>query len=234
MLKEISTQTYAEPQAALTAYLESLLRPELPAAVPPAVLEPAKLMVAPAPEPEPQPEIAHPEPTILIAVASGVLPPATLALPCASGVPGWAQTPFQCLLFKIAGLTLGIPLAKLNGITPWSPAITPMPGHSPVFLGLLPHLGRHVKVMDTPQIVMSKQTSPTEQHYIVLIADGEWGLACEAVSEVVTLHPDQVRWRTAQGIRPWLAGIVKDRMCALLDADELAALLASGEAQSGH
>ena len=215
MLKEISTQTYAEPQAALAAYLESLLRPEQPATALPAVPEPTE--PATSPVPEPQPEVVHIEPTVLI-----------------EGAPGGAQAPFQCLLFKTAGLTLGIPLAKLNGITPWSPAITPMPGHSPSFLGLLPHLGRHVKVMDTAQVVMSKQTSPAEQHYIVLIAGGEWGLTCESVSEVVTLQPDQVRWRTAHGIRPWLVGIVKDRMCALLDADELATLLTTGEAQSGH
>lgn len=204
MLKEISTQTYAEPQVALTAYLESLLRPELPATAPSAAPEPEK--------PAAQPETIHIEPAGLI-----------------EGTPGWAQAPFQCLLFNTAGLTLGIPLAKLNGITPWSPAITPMPGHSPSFLGLLPHLGRHVKVMDTAQVVMSKQTSPTEQHYIVLIAGGEWGLTCESVSEVVTLQPDQVRWRSPQGTRPWLAGTVVDRMCALLDADGLAALLGAGE-----
>jgi purine-binding chemotaxis protein CheW len=215
MLKEISTQTYAEPQVALTAYLESLLRPEMPAAAPPAVSEPAKLTTEPAPEP--QHEVAHAEPTVFL-----------------EGAPAWAQAPFQCLLFKTAGLTLGIPLFKLNGITPWSSSITPMPGHSPSFLGLMPHLGRQVKVVDTSQIVMSKQTSPPEHHYIVLIAGGEWGLACESVSEVVTLHPDQVRWRTALGVRPWLAGIVKDRMCALLEADDLATLLATGEAQSGH
>lgn len=81
---------------------------------------------------------------------------------------------------------------------------------------------------------MPKQKSSTEHHYIVLIAGGEWGLTCESVSEVVTLNPDQVRWRTALGIRPWLAGMVKDRMCALLDADELATLLVTGEQQSGH
>lgn len=218
MLKEISTQTYAEPQAALTAYLESLLRPELPATAPPAALEPTEPATAPAPEPQPEAD-HHAEPAVFLV---------------GEGAPGWAQTPFQCLLFKTAGLTLGIPLFKLNGITPWSSSITPMPGHSPSFLGLLPHLGRQVKVVDTSQVVMPKQTSSTEHHYIVLIAGGEWGLTCESVSEVVTLHPDQVRWRTALGIRPWLAGIVKDRMCALLDADELAALLATGEQQSGH
>jgi purine-binding chemotaxis protein CheW len=215
MVKEISTQTYAEPQTALTAYLESLLRPELLAAAPPAALAPTEPATAPAPEPRPEADRA--EPTVFV-----------------EGVPGWAQAPFQCLLFKTAGLTLGIPLFKLNGITPWSSAITPMPGHSPSFLGLLPHLDRQVKVVDTSQVVMPKQTPSTEHHYIVLIAGGEWGLTCESVSEVVTLHPDQVRWRTAPGIRPWLAGIVKDRMCALLDADELVTLLTTGEQQLGH
>lgn len=207
MLKESSTQTYAEPQAALAAYLESLLRPGLPVTAPAAELAPTEPAAAPAPELKP--EIAHTEPTVSV-----------------EKVPGWEQAPFQCLLFKIAGLTLGIPLFMSSGIMPWSSSITPMPGHSPAFLGLLPHLGRQVKVVDTAQVVMPKQTSSTEHRYIVLIAGGEWGLTCELVSEVVTLYPDQVRWRTGSGTRPWLAGIVKDRMCALLDADELATLLA--------
>ncbi len=210
MLKEISTQSYAEPQAALTAYLESLLRPELPVTKPSVAPQPTEVATAPAPEPPPA--IAPAEPKIFV-----------------EAMPDWMQAPFQCLLFKTAGLTLGIPLFKLNGITPWSSSITPMPGHSPSFLGLLPHLGKQVKVIDTAQVVMPKQKSSTEHRYIVLIADGEWGLTCESVSEVVTLNPDQVRWRSPQGVRPWLAGMVKDRMCALLDADGLAALLGSGE-----
>ncbi|MEO6696980.1 MAG: chemotaxis protein CheW [Gammaproteobacteria bacterium] len=206
MLKETLPPVFAEPQAALTVYLESLLRSAPAAAEPQVIQEPAEAATASTPEPQAD----HAEPAAFV-----------------EGTPAWAQAPFQCLLFKTAGLTLGIPLFKLNGITPWSSDITPMPGHSPAFLGLLPHHGGQVKVIDTAQVVMPKQKSATRHHYIVLIAGGEWGLTCESVSEVVTLHPDQVRWRTPQGIRPWLAGTVKDRMCALLDAGELATLLAA-------
>ena len=209
MLKETLPAVFAEPQAALTVYLESLLRSAPPDAEPEVTPEPVEAATASVPEPQTD----HAEPAVI-----------------AEQTPVWAQAPFQCLLFKTAGLTLGVPLFKLNGITPWSSAITPMPGHSPAFLGVLPHHGKQVKVIDTAQVVMPKQKSATQHHYIVLIAGGEWGLTCESVSEVVTLHPDQVRWRTPQGIRPWLAGTVKDRMCALLDAGELATLLAADEA----
>ena len=35
-----------------------------------------------------------------------------------SGVPGWASTRFQALLFEVAGLTLAVPLIKLKGVVP--------------------------------------------------------------------------------------------------------------------
>jgi purine-binding chemotaxis protein CheW len=42
-----------------------------------------------------------------------------------------------------------------------------------------------------------------------------------------------VRWRTAQGKRPWLAGTISARLCALLDTDALAQILEAGMPASG-
>jgi len=39
------------------------------------------------------------------------------------------------------------------------------------------------------------------------------------------LTPAAVKWRGHSGSRPWLAGTVIDRMCALIDADAFAQML---------
>jgi len=64
---------------------------------------------------------------------------------------------------------------------------------------------------------------------IILMDEGKWGLACDDIGEVITLQNTDVRWRTAEGRRTWLAGTVSDRLCALLDTDSLSKMLAEGE-----
>lgn len=158
-----------------------------------------------------------------------------IAVSAERGIPEFAQQPFQCLIFDLAGLNMAIPLERLNGIVEIQEGITPMPGHSPWFLGLLPERGMQIKIIDTAQLVVpakyrQAQTQDTLQKAI-LIHDSEWGLACNQVKEVITLDKDAVRWRKAAGTRPWLLGTVIDQMCALLDADEFAAMLASDNCQ---
>jgi purine-binding chemotaxis protein CheW len=156
--------------------------------------------------------------------------------PTPTGPPDWAAEPFPCLLFRVAGLTLAVPLLHLNGVRPWPEEITPMPGHQPWFLGLVRHRGQQAKVVDTALLVVPPERLATardeaepELGNIVLIDDGRWGLACEGIDEMITLDPSGVRWRTRAGKRPWLAGTVIQHMCALIDPLAFAEMLASGE-----
>lgn len=147
-------------------------------------------------------------------------------------IPDWAQERFQCLLFNVAGISLAVPLVKLNGVLPWDDEITPMPGHSKEFLGLLPNLDQNVKVVDTAQIVLPQKQQdgallPPEQRLnnVILVDDGRWGLACDSIGEVITLEPEEVHWRTSKGKLKWLAGTVLEHLCALLEIDSLTQLL---------
>lgn len=141
------------------------------------------------------------------------------------------DAPFQVLLFRVAGLTLAVPLAELHGVMAWPRCITPLPGHAPFFLGVLTHLGRNVKIIDTGCLIVPDQRrrEKTELRHIVLIGGGQWGLACEDIAEMITLAPDEVRWRGARTVRPWLAGTVTKHLCALLDTRAFAAELGKGQ-----
>jgi purine-binding chemotaxis protein CheW len=154
--------------------------------------------------------------------------------------PDWAAHEFQCLLFHVSGITLAVPLVKLNGVIPWSDNITPMPGHSAAFMGLLRHLDQNVRIMDTAEVILPQDQrgknlikASERVQKILLMDEGRWGLACDDIGEVVTLHSRDVRWRTAQGKRPWLAGTISARLCALLDTDALAQILEAGMPASG-
>jgi purine-binding chemotaxis protein CheW len=42
------------------------------------------------------------------------------------------------------------------------------------------------------------------------------------------LSKEDVKWRTNDSKRPWLAGVIKEKMCALIDVNNLNALLEKG------
>ena len=148
--------------------------------------------------------------------------------------PDWVEDEFQCLMFKVVGISMAVPLHRLNGVIPWQNDLTPMPGHSDAFLGLLRHLDKNVKVMDTARVILPTaqlQQLDTEDeriNKIILMDEGRWGLACDDVGEVITLNKNEVRWRTTSGKRPWLAGTISERLCALQDTEVLAEILSEG------
>lgn len=246
-----------DQKLALSMFLDALLHeapeadPAMQAAEPPAAPLPVQeaptvallkpVLVPPTLQPEvlaPTPETTLPEPSVPEPVLPATQSATEPRVPAAeAGVqrPDWAVSPFQILLFKVAGLGLAVPLIELNGILEWTDEVTPMPGHADFYLGLLHHRERSVPVVDPARLVLpaDRQAAlagdPRERvSRIVLIDEGRWGLACDEVSEVVTVRPDQVRWRSSRTRRRWLAGTVVDHMCALLDTRTFAQLLASG------
>ena len=179
------------------------------------------------------PPVAPPKEEINTAV---VVETKTESEPAKLGKPDWADEEFQAMLFKVAGLTLAVPLVELHGIVEWKKDnITTMPGHADFYLGLMSHLGKKIPLVDTARLVLppnklTKLAGNDPQARItrvVLINDSQYGLACDEVDEVITLKPDEVRWRTERTQRRWLAGTVVEHMCALLDAKAFAELLAS-------
>ena len=168
---------------------------------------------------------------VAVAVPQSAPPPLVEVL----GQPEWGKETFQALLFRVGGLTLAVPLVELSGVQEWHAAkVTPMPGHVPWYLGLTPYRERNVPVVDTAQLVMPEDRQgklvPWQERlrHVVFIGDGSWGLACDELAQVVTLQPDEVRWRTSRTKRRWLAGTVIEHMCAILDPPVFADVLATG------
>ena len=151
-------------------------------------------------------------------------------------IPAWATEPFQILLFEVAGIKLAVPLIELCGVIEWTDTVTEMPGHADFYMGILQHLGNKIAVIDTARMVLPPHKlsqlagdDPRERvNHIVLIDDYRWGLACDSIGEVITLKPDEVKWRTSKTTRGWLAGTVIEHMCALLNSEGFASMLEKG------
>lgn len=206
-MKTLTRETHIlDQQLALSAYLDALLV-EAPVG---AAIEPAT---------ETSPPVARDE----ISAA-----PVAEAPPAEPGVPAWAGTRFQALLFEVAGLTLAVPLVKLKGVVTRAGDLTPMPGQSPLFAGLVSYQDIQSRVVDTARLVLPEaRVAQLEDDVaarcenLVMIDEGRLALACSRIGDVIELDSSEVKWRGAAGRRLWLAGTLIERMCALLDIDEL-------------
>ena len=144
-----------------------------------------------------------------------------------SQIPAWAADRFQVLFFYVGGLRLAVALTELHGVVPCADVdITPIPGQPDWQLGLMRHRGRNVRVIDTASMVLppDKRESAglgSGPSQILVVNGGTWGLACHGIGEVVRLDRSEVRWRSRQGKRPWLAGTVIGHLCALMAPEAL-------------
>lgn len=168
------------------------------------------------------------EPVVEVHLPPSITPPPVKG----DGRPAWAAEPFECLLFDVAGLTLAVPLVCLGSIYSLEgQELTPLFGQPDWFLGILPSQAGNLKVLDTARWVMPDRYRDDFRQglqYVISVQGYEWGLAVHQVSRSLRLDPNEIKWRSHRGQRPWLAGTVIEHMCALLDVAELAELIASG------
>jgi purine-binding chemotaxis protein CheW len=207
MSASFSRARLMEQGLALGAYLEELLNDATPVAATVAAGAATQLSQAGASDP--------------------VAAPATQ-----SYEPAPARDRLQVRVFEVAGLSLAVPVARVKEVVTSQSRYTPLSDPVPLLLGVLASAAGESRVVDTARLILPQDRSmqagenPGRQvgPFVVLDA-GHWALACARIGAVIELQDSDVRWRTAAGKRPWLAGTVMKQMCALLDIDALIGLL---------
>lgn len=144
----------------------------------------------------------------------------------------YRQGDFQALFFNVAGLTIAVPLIELGGIHK-TEKTTALMGKPDWFKGVMLYRDEKINVVDTALWVMpekcdEKLKSSLNYQYVIMLSDSAWGLMAENLVDTLVLKQDEVKWLDTGSKRPWLAGLVKDKMCALLDVEALIQLLNDG------
>lgn len=141
------------------------------------------------------------------------------------------DTDFQVLYFDVNGVAFAVPLDELGGIHRTA-EMNHLIGRPDWYLGLQTSREAQLDVVDTAKWVMpEKLTDDSHQEayqYIVMLGESMWGLASTQLMGTESLNPEMVRWRETAGKRPWLAGMVKEKMCALIHVEALIAMLNAG------
>jgi purine-binding chemotaxis protein CheW len=142
--------------------------------------------------------------------------------------PIWAQQAFDVLLFDVCGLKLAVCMESLGRIIKVEQELNQLIGRPPWFMGVYCENEQNLYVVDTAKFIMpEKGYDLAEQgfEFIIQLQRSHWSLACKKIYSTIRLHPDQVKWRSSEGKRPWLAGTVIEQMCALVHVDSLVELL---------
>ncbi|MGF1789932.1 chemotaxis protein CheW [Photobacterium profundum] len=138
---------------------------------------------------------------------------------------------FQALFFEVCGVTFAVALTELGGIHQMMD-LNHLMGRPAWYLGLLTSKEQQFDVVDTARWVMADKLQNDDYKddfsYIVMLGDSKWGLACDKLHGTEVLTSQSVRWREKAGKRPWLAGMVKEKMCALIHVNALISMLNEG------
>lgn len=128
--------------------------------------------------------------------------------------------PMQCLMFRVSGNQLSIPLIDMGSVLPWGASLTMLP-HSPEwFLGLLIHRDNNVRVVDTAKFMHIPQTeTKNEGRHILVFGRESWALTCDQLGDVVKLNENDVKW-TKKGVQGLILGTIKSSLSILIDPDK--------------
>ena len=194
-----------DPQQALHHYLDTLL-----AEIPPLV-----------------------EDAAIPATADAAAETETVAKSCTPERTPFEAT-FKVLSFQVHGLTLAVPLVHLDGVVVVR-RLHHFP-HAPAWCrGVMVHRGRRVRVVDTAAVLgLTPGTGDPPPAGAgargLLVGGHRYALSCDALSSVIEVDPQAVRWRRRRSHRrPWYWGVIKSRLWVLLDAAGLVRHLAGGQ-----
>lgn len=181
----------------------------------------------------PVPAAPKPLPTVEELTQTRVLKQISQSEKVAAPEKEYRKGQFQALFFDVAGLTVAVPLTELGGIHNMGKLNT-LVGKPDWYMGVMVHREQQLNVVNTAKWVMPEKydnqlENDIEYQYIIMLDNSSWGLACEKLINTVTLEQEDVKWRESSGRRPWLAGLIKERMCALLDVSALIKLLEQGQ-----
>ena len=139
---------------------------------------------------------------------------------------------FQAMFFDVAGLIIAVPLIELGGIHNTAKTNS-LVGKPDWFKGVMVHRDEQINVVDTARWVMPEKCDQAlldklDYKYIIMLGNSQWGVLAENLVDTVTLEQEDVKWLDKASKRPWLAGLVKDRMCAMLEVNAFVQLLNDG------
>lgn len=136
---------------------------------------------------------------------------------------------FQVLLCDIGSQTLAIPLVELGGIMQVE-HFTQRSSKNSWFYGLYVkgeqtftciNGSKYMSASNEASAKVNEEVANCEYKYLVQLGKSEFALCCHNVATTLEVEKQEVKWRQNITKQPWFAGILKEKMHALIDSTEM-------------
>lgn len=134
--------------------------------------------------------------------------------------PLWATHDFRALLFRVGEYRFAMPLVMMQSVASLPAQRTRLPAPAAWHLGLIRYRQRSVALADLG-LLIGVQARCAAARYVLVIGDGSGGVVCDQIDDAVLVRAGEVHWRRPSQDRAWLAGLLTQQMCVLLDVDAL-------------
>jgi len=124
------------------------------------------------------------------------------------------------LMFGVSGLRLGLPNDSVDDVIDCPVNIELSSAALIMTIPGLMYDNIPVTIINPVQL-MSLNAKEAGNHKIVLFNSRRNGIICNDVREVIAIDKCDVKWRTVNTKRKWLAGTIVKHQMALLDVDQL-------------
>jgi purine-binding chemotaxis protein CheW len=136
---------------------------------------------------------------------------------------------FQVLLCQIGGMTIAVPLLELGGIYPLT-NVSKLAGKPNWFLGILIKGEHKYQCIDAfqwlkPEKHTSLANNDNKYQFAIQLAKSPFVVCVDSVSTTLEVQKTDVKWHSEKNRRPWLAGVIKEQMVALVDGAKIADLV---------
>jgi chemotaxis signal transduction protein len=157
----------------------------------------------------------------------GSLQPGSPASDPGRVAPAWADDDFRALLFRVGEFRFAMPLLLMRSVSLLPDRLTRIPGQPKWQLGLVRYRGQSVTVADFG-LLIGVQARCVSPRFLLLIGDGRGAIACDEIEDAVLVERKTVRWARSDVERAWLAGLMTEQMCSLVDGDMVSAKIRHG------
>lgn len=122
------------------------------------------------------------------------------------------------MLFQVLDLTLAVELQSLFRVLP-APETVREEGSPPWMAGHFQVEGKEVALLKSEVLLLGKEPRQGHGPYVLVLDGGSWAFDADALVENVEIPKERIMWRFVRA-RPWMRGILAERLVAVVDLQE--------------
>lgn len=133
---------------------------------------------------------------------------------------------FAAVIVSVGRYRFALPLNMLDSVAQVEGRVSPLAGQAGWHRGLVQHRGGTLNLVDLAALLgLEDGAVAGRPDHMLVLPGGRVAILCDGPPESLTLSGDDIRWCRPGIKRPWLAAMLPQQMCVLMDVEAVSALI---------